>query len=1034
MKKEMNKFLAKSGRIIAILAITSITMFGMQSAAIAGTGNGYVKCAGSHGGTTFVYSDSVGGTKLATSSVIQFIYAGSDNTINDPDMNGNPTGDDILISSGTVGTPWNTSGEFLYYLKDMNDYAHIYVRAWNASTIAAATKYGNPTTTYQVNGGTPTPSPFVWNVPDFATTTNKPTAQPTITVSPSTLTVTVLQGQDAASQTFAVGNSGSGTLNYSITDNQTWLSESPASGTIAAGEPNETITTSFNTASLAAGTYSATITVSDPNATNNPRTVTVNLTVYAPVNITNPSLASGTVGISYNQTLSATGGTGSYAWSIISGALPNGLSLNSATGVISGTPTTQQTTNPTFRATSGSLTGDKLLSITINGPTGPSITRLEMTAAPGVAISSAQVGDGISIVGTNFGATQGSSTITFNGIPATSIYYWSADKIDLQVPTGATTGNVIVTVSGQSASAPLTIIPAGTPLNITTTSLPNGTTGTAYNQTLAATGGTGTYTWALASGSLPAGLSLSTAGIISGTPTAVGTSSFTVQVSDGTNTDSQALSITIGSGNPGPSISGINPNSGYPGQTVVISGTNFGSPGSTSLVRFGTTKAYPAVWTDNQIVVSVPTGLATGEIDVYVVTSAGSDNEPFTVLGDGTSGTIIIDDYEGGSVDSWLLDNDGDGTPDSGYYAFGAGITPTNESITANLRKAEALHDGSWGAKVLYSYSASGPGYGGWGGKLAEVHDLTKAEKIEMNIRWDGSANSFKLSLVDTDGTAISATVANSTLTALLGSYGTVSLNRSAFAYDADGSGAGADASFDWSKVANYNLVYNTNGTSATYQQVDNILATFGGGSTSSEVVITSITPASGPAGTTVEVVGLNFGASMGQSMLIFENLSTGATYQCDINSWDDTVIHAVVPELANTGDYKVRVIKVAIVAGTITAQESNRTDFRITAAAAADGVVFIYPNPFNPLSTNTAESVANMIWNTGGATNMYAAVYDMTAHLVKKNDNLTTGATTWNGYDENGKLAGDGAYLVRVVNKDNGRLIAKGKALVIKH
>jgi len=87
-----------------------------------------------------------------------------------------------------------------------------------------------------------------------------------------------------------------------------------------------------------------------------------------------------------------------------------------------------------------------------------------------------------------------------------------------------------------------------TPLAVTTTSLPGGQVGAAYSQTLAAAGGTAPYTWSVASGSLPAGLSLSTAGVISGTLTARGSSSFTVQAADSSTpqmTATQALSIMV---------------------------------------------------------------------------------------------------------------------------------------------------------------------------------------------------------------------------------------------------------------------------------------------------------------------------------------------------------------------------------------------------------------------------------------------------------------------------------------------------------
>jgi YD repeat-containing protein len=85
---------------------------------------------------------------------------------------------------------------------------------------------------------------------------------------------------------------------------------------------------------------------------------------------------------------------------------------------------------------------------------------------------------------------------------------------------------------GYLASRDLTIT-VGPAVSITTTTLPVGVSGNPYSQTLAATGGMAPYTWSLASGSsLPAGLSLNASGVISGTPTTAGNSTFTVQVSD----------------------------------------------------------------------------------------------------------------------------------------------------------------------------------------------------------------------------------------------------------------------------------------------------------------------------------------------------------------------------------------------------------------------------------------------------------------------------------------------------------------------
>ena len=84
------------------------------------------------------------------------------------------------------------------------------------------------------------------------------------------------------------------------------------------------------------------------------------------------------------------------------------------------------------------------------------------------------------------------------------------------------------------------------PPDITTTSLTAGTVKTAYNATLGVSSGTSPYKWSISSGKLPAGLSLSAAGVISGTPTMAETASFSVKVTDGKGlTDTQALSLVI---------------------------------------------------------------------------------------------------------------------------------------------------------------------------------------------------------------------------------------------------------------------------------------------------------------------------------------------------------------------------------------------------------------------------------------------------------------------------------------------------------
>jgi len=108
--------------------------------------------------------------------------------------------------------------------------------------------------------------------------------------------------------------------------------------------------------------------ISIPSAANQVGGGSTGGPVPAPLTITTASLSNPTIDIAYSQTLAATGGTTSYSWSVVSGSLPAGLSLNTSTGAITGTPTAAGTSNFTVRVTdsaSVALTNDKAFSVVI---------------------------------------------------------------------------------------------------------------------------------------------------------------------------------------------------------------------------------------------------------------------------------------------------------------------------------------------------------------------------------------------------------------------------------------------------------------------------------------------------------------------------------------------------------------------------------------------------------------------------------------------------------------------------------------------
>ncbi|WP_229738970.1 beta strand repeat-containing protein [Edaphobacter dinghuensis] len=386
-----------------------------------------------------------------------------------------------------------------------------------------------------VVSGTPTTagtSTITVKVTDSSNPTQSVTGPVTLTVSPAALTLTLSSLPNATvgtPYTSTIGVSG-GTSPYACAITSGTL---PAgltlTGCVVSGTPT------------VAGTAHLTVKATDSSNPVETTTGPVSLTVLpAAVTLTLTSPPDATVGTPYTGTIGVSGGTGPYSCTVTAGTLPAGLSISGC--VISGTPTIAGTADLTVKATDSSspaatTTGPVSLTVVAAGAT------LTLTSPPDATVGTPYTGT----IGVSGGTGPYSCTVTAGTLPAgLSISGCTISG----TPTTAGTANLTVKATDSSSpvnttTGPVTlkVLPIGT-LSLTG-SLPNATLGQPYTQTLHAIGGVAPYTYTVTTGGLPAGLSLSPSGDITGTPTAVGASSFTISVKDSESTPQTATNAYV---------------------------------------------------------------------------------------------------------------------------------------------------------------------------------------------------------------------------------------------------------------------------------------------------------------------------------------------------------------------------------------------------------------------------------------------------------------------------------------------------------
>ena len=322
----------------------------------------------------------------------------------------------------------------------------------------------------------------------------------------------------------------------------------------------------------------------------------------APV-ITSGTTASGTVGTVFSYKITATNTPTGYGAT----GLPSGLAVSKTTGLISGTPTAAGTSAVTLSATNNRGTGKATLKLTI------AVARPVITCG---ATASGMMGSALSyqITATNTPTSYGAT-----GLPAGLTANTTTGLIS-GTPTAAGTTAVTIsaTNSGGTGNATLTLTINLAPPVISSAATASGTTGSAFSYQITATNAPTSF----GAAGLPAGLTVNTTtGLISGTPTAAGTSTVTISATNSGGAGNATLTLTINLAPPViTSAAAASVTAGSPLSyqiTATNAPTSFGAAGLPAGLTANTTTG---------LISGTPTAAGTSTVTLSATNSGGTGN------------------------------------------------------------------------------------------------------------------------------------------------------------------------------------------------------------------------------------------------------------------------------------------------------------------------------------------------------------------------------------------------------------------------